>query len=117
MAEAGGAVIAFAWAGSYRARPCYAGIAEFSVYVARANRGGGACHAVLAALLQACEQRGFWKLVSRIFPENVPSRALCRRLGFREVGAYYRHARLDGQWRDCAIVEKLLEEAKWEAAL
>jgi phosphinothricin acetyltransferase len=44
--------------------------------------------------------RGFWKLVSRIFPENEASLALCRSLGFREVGVYRRHARLDGVWRD-----------------
>ena len=111
VAERGGEVIAVAWANSYRARACYAGVAEFSVYTERAARGAGAGHAVLAALLRECEGRGFWKLVSRIFPENTASRALCRRLGFREVGVYRRHAQLDGQWRDCVIVEKLLGEA------
>ena len=33
-------------------------------------------------------------------------------LGFREVGTYVRHAKLDGQWRDVVIVEKLLDEGK-----
>jgi RimJ/RimL family protein N-acetyltransferase len=54
--------------------------------------------------------RGYWKLVSRVFPENAASRALCRSLGFREAGVYRRHARLDGALRDCVIVEPLLEE-------
>jgi RimJ/RimL family protein N-acetyltransferase len=49
--------------------------------------------------------------VSRIFPENEASLALCRRLGFREVGTYRRHAKLDGEWRDVVIVELLLGEA------
>jgi RimJ/RimL family protein N-acetyltransferase len=49
--------------------------------------------------------------VSRIFPENEASLALCRRLGFREVGTYRRHATLDGEWRDVVIVELLLGEA------
>src|SRR2546430_14153284 len=35
-------VIAFASTRVYRPRPCYAGIAEFSVYVERAWRGRGA---------------------------------------------------------------------------
>ena len=35
-------VIAFASTSSYRSRECYAGIAEFSVYVARQARGQGA---------------------------------------------------------------------------
>ena len=50
-------------------------------------------------------------MLSRIFPENGASRALCRRHGFREVGVYERHARLDGAWRDVVIVERLLGEA------
>ena len=56
------------------------------------------------------EARGFWKLLSRVFPENAASRALCRATGFREVGTYHRHARLDGVWRDCVIVERLIGE-------
>jgi phosphinothricin acetyltransferase len=52
-----------------------------------------------------------WKLVSRIFPENTASLTLCRVTGFREVGVYRRHGRLDGRWRDCVIVERLLGEA------
>src|ERR1700722_16128862 len=35
-------VVAFASTSSYRGRPCYAGVAEFSVYVARRHRGAGA---------------------------------------------------------------------------
>ncbi len=66
---------------------------------------------MLASLIETCERRGFWKLVSRIFPENAASRTLCARLGFREVGLYRRHAKLDGVWRDCVIVERLLGEA------
>jgi len=99
-----------AWAGSspYSGRPCYAGIAEFSVYTERDARGGGAGRAALAGLIDACERSGCWKLVSRVFPESAASRALCARLGFREVGIYERHAQLDCIWRDCVIVERLL---------
>jgi phosphinothricin acetyltransferase len=104
-------VVAWASAGPYRARPAYAGVAEHSVYVARRARGTGAGTAALEALARECEARGFWKLVSRIFPENVASLALHERAGFRTVGVYRRHGRLDGQWRDCVIVEKLLGEA------
>jgi hypothetical protein len=48
---------------------------------------------------------GAWKLVSRIFVENEASRMLVAAVGFREVGTYYRHARLDGVWRDVVIVD------------
>jgi L-amino acid N-acyltransferase YncA len=93
----------------YSDRPCYAGIGEFSVYVAREQRGGGTGRVLVEALAQACREKGFWKLVSRVFPENQASRALCRATGFREVGVHHRHARLDGEWRDVVVVERLLD--------
>jgi phosphinothricin acetyltransferase len=43
-----------------------------------------------------------------VFPENTASLALLGKLGFRQVGVYRHHALLDGEWRDCVIVEKLL---------
>jgi phosphinothricin acetyltransferase len=106
-----GTVVAFASTSSYRARACYAGIAEFSVYVARPHRGTGAGRIAMAALIDAATRAGFWKLLSRIFPENTASLALMARMGFRVVGIYRRHGQLDGQWRDCVIVERVLEGA------
>jgi L-amino acid N-acyltransferase YncA len=111
VADQDGQVVAWAAAGGYRSRECYAGVCEFSVYADRNARGTGAAQAALEGLIDACEKAGFWKLVSRIFPENVRSRGLCRKVGFREVGVYYRHAKLDGEWRDTVIVERLLGEA------
>ena len=108
VVEREGAVVAWAGAGPYRNRPAYAGVAEHSVYVARAARGIGAGRAALDALCRAYAERGFWKIVSRIFPENTPSLALHERCGFRVVGVYQRHGQLDGVWRDCVIVERLL---------
>jgi phosphinothricin acetyltransferase len=32
-------------------------------------------------------------------------------LGLREVRVYRRHGKLDGVWRDCVIVERLLGRA------
>ena len=111
VVERDGRIVAWAGAGPYRSRPAYAGVAEHSVYVARAARGTGAGRAALEALCRAYAERGFWKIVSRIFPENTASLALHERCGFRVVGVYQRHGKLDGQWRDCVIVEKLLGEA------
>lgn len=106
-----GAVLAFASSSAYRDRACYAGIAEFSVYVARRHRGTGAGRVAMAALIDVATKAGLWKLVSRIFPENTASLALMARMGFRQVGIYHRHGRLDGEWRDCVIVERLLGDA------
>lgn len=108
VAGDGEAIRAYAVAFPYRARACYDGVREFSVYVARAGRGHGFGRAALAALIEEARGRGWWKLLSRIFPENAASRRLCAGLGFREVGVYEKHGRLDGAWRDVVIVEKLL---------
>ncbi len=104
-----GKVIAFASTSLYRTRECYSGIAEFSVYVARAKRRRGVGRLAMQALLQEAQRCGFWKLLSRIFIENTASRALMRDLGFREVGIYHKHGKLDGRWRDVVIVEYIIE--------
>ena len=111
VVERDGRVIAWASASEYRPRACYSGVAEFSVYVARDARGTGAGSAAMDALVRECEGRGMWKLLSRVFPENEASRKLLAKVGFREVGTYRRHARLDGEWRDTVILERLIGEA------
>jgi phosphinothricin acetyltransferase len=109
VVEEGDAVIAFAATSAYRSRECYAGIAEVSVYVARRARRRGAGRIALEALIRSAQQAGYWKLVSRIFPENHASLALIRSLGFRDVGTYEKHGKLDGVWRDVVIVERLID--------
>jgi len=105
-------VLGFAWTAEYRPRAAYAGVAEFTIYVARTARSQGVGRLALKALMTEAELRGFWKLVSRIFPENEASRRLCAALGFREVGVYRRHGQLEGRWMDCVIVERLLGSAE-----
>lgn len=108
VAQRDGALVGWIAASKYRERACYAGIFEFSVYVRRSARGAGVGDALMAAFLPACRSAGAWKVLSRIFPENRASLALCRRHGFREVGTYEKHGQLDGVWRDVVIVERLL---------
>ncbi|HEV2582966.1 MAG TPA: arsinothricin resistance N-acetyltransferase ArsN1 family A [Ktedonobacteraceae bacterium] len=102
-------VIAFGSTSTYRPRECYNGIAECSVYVTRDKRHAGVGRLALQALIDAAEAAGFWKLVSRVFVDNRASRGLIGSLGFREVGVYEKHGKLDGAWRDVIIVERLIE--------
>lgn len=108
VVEDAGEIVAFASTSTYRPRECYAGVAEFSVYVRRDRRGEGLGRAAMLALIDAARAAGFWKLLSRVFVENTASRGLLTSLGFRQVGIYEKHAKLDGEWRDVVIVEKLL---------
>jgi len=106
VALSGGAVIAFAASSRWRARDCYRGIAELSVYVDEVHRGRGAGRAALEALLVAAEQAGLWKLLGALFSDNLASRRLMLAAGFREVGFFERQAQLDGVWRDVVMFEK-----------
>jgi L-amino acid N-acyltransferase YncA len=108
VAEIDGEIVGWAGAGPYRTRECYRGIGEFSMYVRRNWRGRGVGDVLLGALISEAERLGLWKLLSRIFLFNEASRALCRKHGFREVGIYEKHARLDGRWLDVVIVERLI---------
>jgi L-amino acid N-acyltransferase YncA len=110
VAEDAGDVVGWASIAAYRERRCYAGVGEFSVYIHRDARGRGVGRALLAGLIDEARTRGYWKLLSRVFPANTASLGLCRALGFREVGTYEKHGQLDGRWLDVVIVERLIPE-------
>jgi len=101
-------VVGWASVSTYRPRECYAGIGEFSIYVHEDWRKAGVGLVLLPALIEAAERAGFWKLLSRVFPENTGSLRLAAACGFREVGTYVKHAQLDGVWRDVVIIERLI---------
>jgi len=63
---------------------------------------------LLQKLIEELEKTDFWKIVSRVFPENISSRELLVKHGFREVGTYEKHGRLEGKWRDAVIVEYII---------
>ena len=106
--EPDGTVLGWAGISPYRARACYAGVADFSVYFDSKARGRGVGKQLLNALIETAATLGYWKLLSRAFPFNTASRALCRACGFREVGTYEKHAKLGDSWLDVVIVERLI---------
>ena len=87
-------------------RQVYAGVAEFSIYVAERARGRGIGAALLKALIEVSEREGIWTLQSGIFPENTASLELCRRFGFRVVGTRERVGNMNGRWRDVVLLER-----------
>jgi len=87
-------------------RQVYAGVAEFSIYVAGRARRRGIGSALLQALIDAADREGIWMLQSGIFPENTASLELCRRFGFRVVGTRERIGWMNGRWRDVVLLER-----------
>ena len=111
VAVAGGQVVGFARVSPYSDRCVYEGVGEHGVYVARSTRGGGVGRRLLEALCGEAERAGLYKLTSRVFTDNAASRAVHVAAGFYEVGVQRRHGRLDGRWKDCVLVERLLGDA------
>ena len=113
VAEARGRVIGWASVGPYDdPHEYYAGVGEATLYVDRTARHRGAGRALLGALADEAERRGYHKLIGKIFTSNRPSIALVRSAGWREVGVHRRHGRLGGEWKDVLVVERLLGEAR-----
>jgi L-amino acid N-acyltransferase YncA len=109
--DADGSIAGFARVSAYSDRCVYDGVGEHGVYVARAAQGRGIGRELLLGLCDAAERAGYYKLTSRVFSSNAASRAVHRAAGFEEVGVQRRHGRLDGEWRDCVLVERLLGDA------
>ena len=93
---------------AYRDRPVYAGVGEVSVYVTERARGRGLGTTLLEALQRQATELGYWKLLGKLFTANAASAGMVRRCGWREVGMHHKHSRLDGEWRDVLLVEKVL---------
>jgi phosphinothricin acetyltransferase len=106
VAEEDGALLGWAALSPVSRRPCYAGVAEDSVYIAAEAQGRGVGTALLGRLLADADEAGFWTIQTSIFPENVASIALHKRCGFRVVGTRERIGTLDGVWRDTVLLER-----------
>ena len=103
-----GDVVGWASLNPYSHRCAYAGVADLSIYVARAARGTGVGSALLAELENAAKQRAFHKIVLFTFAFNSGGQGLYRKLGYREVGTFREQGRLDGRFVDVTAMEKIL---------
>ena len=109
VADLMGDVVGWAALAPVSARPCYRGVAEDTVYVARQARALGIGRTLLAALVAGAERAGIWTIQTSVFPENRASLALHEKCGFRVVGTRERIAKRDGVWRDTVFLERRSE--------
>jgi len=105
VAELDGDVVGWTAVVPYSRRSVYRGVGEESVYVAARARGRGVGRALLEAVIESARSGGLWTLQAGVFPDNVASLELHRRLGFREVGVRERIGQLAGTWRDVVLLE------------
>jgi phosphinothricin acetyltransferase len=108
VAEADGAVVAWASLNPFNPRPAYDHVADLSIYVARDWRGKGVGARLLAAVVARARETGFHKIVLAALASNRAGEALYTKLGFRRVGVYREQGLLDGRWTDVLIMDRLL---------
>ena len=109
VAEEGTDVIGVAWVSDYDPlHAYYGGVGEVTLYVERSSRRAGTGSMLLEALATQASTTGRHKLVAKVFASNEPSLALFEKSGYREVGIHRRHGRLDDEWKDVVVVERLL---------
>lgn len=112
VAEQAGAVVGWASINRYSQRCAYDGIADLSIYVARAARGSGVGARLMEAFEVAACERDFHKIVLFTFAFNAAAQRLYRSHGFREVGTFRNQGKLDGNYVDVMAMEKLITPKK-----
>jgi len=106
IARNGQRILGWAALSRVSTRRVYSGVAEVSVYVAAEARGCGIGKKLLQSLVEQSERCGIWTLQAGVFPENVPSVALHKSCGFREVGLRQKLGQRGGVWRDVLLLER-----------
>jgi phosphinothricin acetyltransferase len=109
LAERDGRVAGWASLNPYSHRCAYRGIADLSVYVERAARGTGVGTALLRKIATRAKSAQFHKIVLFALTQNAVGLHLYRSLGYREVGTFREHGRLDGRYVDVVAMEKILK--------
>lgn len=110
VAEIDGVVSGFASLSPYRSRPAYRTTVEDSIYVSEFARGAGVGKALLLALIDLAEQRGFHAMVARIAGGSGASVALHEACGFATVGTEREVGRKFGRWLDVVIMQLMITE-------
>jgi len=113
--EQDGTVLGYAYAGPYRPRPAYRDTVENSIYVRADQAGHGFGRRLLAALIEACEERGLRQMVAVVGDSgNTASIGLHRAMGFREVGVLRAVGWKHGQWLDIVLLQRALGPGETE---
>lgn len=108
VAELYGEVIGWASLNQYSTRKAYDGVADLSVYIKRTYRGKGIGGKLLSTIEAHGIENKFHKIILSTFPFNQLGTGLYKKKGYREVGVFKNHGKLDGEFVDVLIMEKLL---------
>jgi phosphinothricin acetyltransferase len=107
VAESGGAVAGYAYAGPFRPRPAYRFIVEDSVYVAPHAKGRGIGRMLMERLIEETGRLGFRQIIA-VIGDGRPDSAsvkLHEALGFRHSGRLEGSGYKHGRWLDTVFMQ------------
>jgi phosphinothricin acetyltransferase len=108
-AEADGALLGYAYAGPYRARPAYRFTVEDSIYVDRNAQRRGVGRLLLEQLIAESERRNFRLMIAVIGDSaQTASIELHRALDFRMVGTFENVGYKFDRWLDSVLMQRAL---------
>jgi L-amino acid N-acyltransferase YncA len=111
VAELDGALVGYAYAGPYRARPAYRFTVEDSIYVDPKAQGRGIGRTLLDQLIVESTSRGFRLMVAVIGDSaQAPSIELHRAAGFTMVGTFENIGFKFDRWLDSVLMQRALGE-------
>jgi len=117
VAELKGAVVGYAYAGPYRARPAYRFTVEDSIYLAASARRRGIGRALLARLIEDAQRRGFRQMIAVIGDSDQPaSIALHAAAGFRLIGTFAAVGYKFDRWLDSVLMQRPLGDGATSAS-
>jgi L-amino acid N-acyltransferase YncA len=111
VAEIGGHVAGYAYAGPYRTRIAYRYTVEDSVYIHPDAQRQGVGRSLLTDLITQAEARGFRQMIAVIGDSaQTSSIELHRSLGFAAVGTFTNVGFKHGRWLDSVLLQRSLGE-------
>ncbi len=113
VAAADGAIVGYAYAAMYRARPAYRYTVENSVYVDSHRTALGVGSALLPALIAACTAAGRRQIIAVIGDSaNQASVRLHEKFGFERVGLLPAVGYKFGRWVDSVLMQKQIGDGR-----
>ena len=109
VAELGGAVAGYAYAGPYRDRRAYDWCIEDSIYIAPELQRRGIGRLLLMRLIAESETLGFRQMIGVIGDTaNAASVAVHAACGFRLIGTFQSIGYKHGRWLDTVLMQRAL---------
>ena len=108
VADTGQELLGYASLSQWFNTPVYAHTAESSLYLAPNAQGRGLGTTLMRALLEEARRFGHHAILARIWSENAPSIAMCRKCGYEVIGVQREVGFRSGVWEDCIEMQVIL---------